>query len=144
MKKFFLIATCILFAIPATYAQYSDDGMPENLPQGIQRIIDEFDELLNVYDEGITLRDIEVENNNIILTMELDEYELFGGMAFPEAFKAAGVSMKDFGEAIRKEMLSDAESCAALRRYKYNIIMRVVGNPSGQSRDILISYKDLK
>ena len=43
MKKFLLIAACILFAIPATFAQYVNEGMAKqkNVPPEIQSVVDE-------------------------------------------------------------------------------------------------------
>lgn len=60
MKKFLLIAACILFAIPATFAQYVNEGMAKqkNVPPEIQSVVDEMQDEIGVNDEGITLTSV--------------------------------------------------------------------------------------
>lgn len=145
MKKFVFIAACILFAIPATYAQYVNDGMAKqkNVPQEIQSVVDEFQDEIGVYDDGITLTSVAIEGKNIVMTMELDESEL-AGMSFIEAFEFAGINMDEFSAGIKAEVLSEKEGQDVLRKYKYNLVMRMVGSISHETYDIVISYKEFK
>lgn len=145
MKKFLLIATCILFAIPATFAQYVNEGMAKqkNVPPEIQSVVDEMQDEIGVNDEGITLTSVAIEGKNIVMTMELDESE-FVGMSFIEAFEYAGINMDEFSAGLKAEILSDNEGHDVLRKYKYNMVMRMVGSISRETFDVVISYKEFK
>ena len=146
MRKLFLITTFVLFSISGAYAHHAGDEFAKrkDVPQEILNMIDEMEEEIGSTEDGVTLRSVQCEGKNVVMIMEIDEGQLFAGMSFIEAFEIAGYNMQDLAEEIRADMLSDAEGCAVLRKYKYNVVMRMVGSVTKASKDIVISYKDLK
>lgn len=115
----------------------------------IQGICEQMHDEFAYYDyDGMSYSNVYTENNNIILVITADEYYLFGGYNMKTAFQAAGYTEKKFASEMKSKIIkgntdkSSRQMIATLRKYKYNLIWRIVGYPSGDIVDVKIGYND--
>ena len=139
MKKFFALVAFCLAMITVQAA----------VPAPIQSIADEFNtEYAGQSEDGIRYGRCTISGNDIIFPMYFDDSEL---MAAGFTFKDA-IDMMGGEEAIEQVMLESlfesndsegAQELAALKRYQYNIVVRMIGSVSKSKVDIRVRYQDL-
>ena len=139
MKKFFALVAFCLAMITVQAA----------VPAPIQQFVDEYNsEVAGQSDEGIRFGRGSISGNDIIIPMYMDDSELMAsGFTLKEA-----IDMMGGEEAIEQVMLESffelddpesAQEIATLKRYQYNIVLRMIGSASKTKVDLRIRYQDL-
>ncbi|MBQ2541258.1 MAG: hypothetical protein II551_06400 [Paludibacteraceae bacterium] len=132
----------------ASAATSKKDTPRSNVPQDIQDMLAIVDEgLREMNEDGITFRKTSIEDNNIVLTADVDENMLFGGISLKTALQLANKTADDMIDSMKQAMFTGDEDSRALieilTTYRYNIVMRVVGVPSGDTVEGKIRYNEL-
>ena len=138
-KKFFALVAFCLAMITVQAA----------VPAPIQQFVDEYNsEVAGQSDEGIRFGRGSISGNDIIIPMYMDDSELM----------AQGITLKDAidlmgGEEAFEQVMLDsffelddpesAQEIATLKRYQYNIVLRMIGSASKTKVDLRIRYQDL-
>ena len=139
MKKFFALVAFCLAMITVQAA----------VPAPIQQFVDEYNsEVAGQSDEGIRFGRGSISGNDIIIPMYMDDSELMAaGFTLKEA-----IDMMGGEEAFEQVMLESffglddpesAQEIATLKRYQYNIVLRMIGEASKSKVDLRIRYQDL-
>lgn len=139
MKKFFALVAFCLAMITVQAA----------VPAPIQQFVDEYNsEVAGQSDEGIRFGRGSISDNDIIIPMYMDDSELMAqGFTLKEAIDIMGGK-----EVIEQAMLQaifeetdpeSAQEIAMLKRYQYNIVLRMIGSASKTKVDFRIRYQDL-
>ena len=119
------------------------------VPAPIQKFVDDYNsEIAGYTEDGIRFGRGIINDNDIIIPMYMDDSELVAvGLTIKDAIDYSGGE-----EAMRQTMLQsileedDSESdqeIAMLKRYQYNLVLRMIGSTSNTHVDIRIRYQDL-
>lgn len=139
MKKFFALVAFCLAMVTVQAA----------VPAPIQQFVDEYNsEVAGQSDEGIRFGRGSISGNDIIIPMYMDDSELMAaGFTLKEAIDMMGgeeafeqVMLESFFELDDPE---SAQEIATLKRYQYNIVLRMIGEASKSKVDLRIRYQDL-
>ena len=139
MKKFFALVAFCLAMITVQAA----------VPAPIQSFVDEYNaEAAGQSADGIRLGRCTISGNDIIIPMYMDDSELMAaGFTLKEAIDMMGgeeafeqVMLESFFELDDPE---SAQEIATLKRYQYNIVLRMIGEASNSKVDLRIRYQDL-
>lgn len=139
MKKFFALVAFCLAMITVQAA----------VPAPIQQFVDEYNsEVAGQSDEGIRFGRGSISGNDIIIPMYMDDSELMAqGFTLKDAIDFMGgeeafeqVMLESFFELDDPE---SAQEIATLKRYQYNIVLRMIGSASKTKVDLRIRYQDL-
>jgi hypothetical protein len=139
MKKFFALVAFCLAMITVQAA----------VPAPIQSFVDEYNaEAAGQSADGIRLGRCTISGNDIIIPMYIDDSELVAqGFTLKDA-----IDMMGGQEAVEQVMLQaifedtdpeSSENIAMLKRYQYNLVLRMIGSASKTKVDFRIRYQDL-
>ena len=85
----------------------------------------------------------EIKDNNVIVSIEVDESQMPGN-GLKEAFEITGDDADSFAQTmlpiLRPENQAEKEQLAALHAYEYNVILRLVGNETGEEMLCTITH----
>ena len=139
MKKFFALVAFCLAMITVQAA----------VPAPIQQFVDEYNaEVAGQSADGIRLGRCTISGNDIIIPMYIDDSELVAqGITLKDA-----IDMMGGEEAVEQVMLQaifedtdpeSSENIAMLKRYQYNLVLRMIGSASNSKVNFRIRYQDL-
>ena len=155
MKKIFLSAVIIAALFFAACANLTGKGdgqqeepkISEKEQAFVRDVLAGFnEEMPEMNGDGLTFREASVEGRDFICVFSVDE-ALFGGTPMKKAFAEAGMNEASFASSMKGMMFADMTPedktiFANLRVYKYNIVYRLIGNPSGDQMDCMIRYQE--
>ena len=154
MKKILFPAVFIaaLFFAACAHLTGKNDGQQEKPVSEeeqafVQGVLDGLnEEMPEMNGDGLTFKGASVEGRNFICAFTVDE-ALFGGTPMKKAFAEAGMDEASFAATMKGMMFADMTPedkvvFANLRVYKYNIVYRLIGNPSGDQMDCMIQYQE--
>ena len=139
MKKFFAILAFCLAIVTVEAA----------VPAPIQKFVDEYNtELAGQSEDGVSFGKGFISGNDIIIPMYMDDSELVSmGYTMKDAIDMMGgeeafeqVMLESFFEIDDPE---SAQEIATLKRYQYNIVLRMIGSASKSQVNLRIRYQDL-
>ena len=119
------------------------------VPAPIQKFVDDYNsEIAGYTEDGIRFGRGIINDNDIIIPMYMDDSELMAaGFTLKEAIDMMGgeeafeqVMLESFFELDDPE---SAQEIATLKRYQYNIVLRMIGEASKSKVDIRVRYQDL-
>ena len=139
MKKFLAILAFCLAIVTVEAA----------VPAPIQKFVDEYNtELAGQSEDGVSFGKGFISGNDIIIPMYMDDSELVSmGYTMKDAIDMMG-GEEAFRTMMLQSLLEDqdaesAEEIANLKRYQYNLLIRMIGSASKSQVNLCIRYQDL-
>jgi hypothetical protein len=139
MKKFLALVVLCLAMITAQAA----------VPASIQSIVDEYNtSIAGTSEDGVLFGKSFISGNDIIIPMYMDDAELVeAGFTLAEAIDMMG-GTDAIAQIMLESLFEDPDSksdpeIVALKRYQYDLVVRMIGSTSKTQVDARVRYQSL-
>ena len=139
MKKLFFALVCMVGMTIGAYAQ--------DVPAEIKTTINHFRYHCIVEEDSIfECGGVRIEGQDIVVYMLLNENQSERILSIKEAIQTAE-DKEDLTRVVREDLFEDMteddkQDYAAMYKYKYNLVMRIVGMQSKVVEDVKINYEE--
>lgn len=139
MKKLLFALVCMVGMTIGAYAQ--------DVPAEIKTAVNHFRYQCIVEEDSIfECGGVRIEGQDIVVYMLVNENKIKGNLTVKDLFQTAE-DKEDLTRVVREDLFEDMteddkQDYAAMYKYKYNLVMRIVGMQTKVVEDIKINYEE--